>query len=168
MFEKHKTLADIKPPMRESEITMNANGERHWCVYSVSVLRLNLIVFIGCCKLDELLKLREPKEFKSWYEIVEKEDAIVVRIQSFAASESEAWQLTRVLVAEHSPYINMNAQRLPRKTKVRCLNDGMVFDTANAAAAHYGLHASNLSTHLNHPERLPRVGGKYNFERVIE
>jgi hypothetical protein len=123
-----------------------------YCVYDHRILNQDREwqpIYIGHGKFNTHLQFVEARRNSEWQKIATTAPMIRVKLLAFADTMIEASNYAFKLIREQRPHCNIHGRQPTRSQPVRCLQTGMEFETASAAAKHYGISVSAMSNHLN-------------------
>jgi len=138
-----------------------------WCVYSHTIIYDEgpKVMFVGLCKLRDVLKSPDARRNSVWREYVAREQSVKLDIFYVGVDETKVFKKSLGLIKTHKPYCNSVGNTDPYLNAVRCVTDGNVFPSASAAARFYDIAKSTMSNHLNERTGYLQIRGM-NFERI--
>jgi len=154
------------PPI---EIIAGGHPTLH-CVYSIDVNEH--IVFVGCCRLDQVHELPDANRNTEFWKHVQPDQKVNLTILSVTTHKDIALNAQEAFIIVHQPHCNVNGKQIPanaRKTRaVRCMTDGRIFRNQAEACEIMGLKPAALSRHLNKKRSHRTVRGhKFEYEDRI-
>ena len=148
----------IPPPQFTGTIRRTRYSE-DWCCYSHEVD--GEIIFIGECLLKEYLSYPDARQNSEWNKLTRDDPEIITRVHIVSPSRNEVMSFKFAYIRNngHPPCNKAGHRVAPAKPKIRCMQDGKIFDTQLEVAKFYGLNQGSLSRHLRgHPSNRS-VGG---------
>ena len=143
--------------------------DRLWCVYSHTILYDEgpKVMFVGLCKLRDVLKSPDARRNSVWREHVAHEQSVKLDIIDIDIDETKMFKKSLGLIRTHKPHCNSVGNTDPYLNAVRCITDGNVFPSASAAARFYDITKSTMSNHLNGRDGYPQIRNM-TFERIAK
>lgn len=134
-----------------------------WCVfghYSVG----GQPIYYGYCKLEHVLNTKQFETGVEWYNtVIETGGQIIISILSLHNSEQSAADAKNAKLMTYTPASQGDSFR--GRGFIRCIDTGMYFSTAGAAARYNDMTSATMSNHLNGRAGYDTVRG-LRFERV--
>lgn len=138
------------------KIDYSANANE-WCVYSHTIQ--NIVVFVGFCRIVDVLRARIPHSLKEWKKAVEAGYSdISVNIMTTHTNAQDAENMCNDVISVLNPRFN-SASRIPGDAppKIQCITTGDEFLTITEAANTLELPPTSISNHL---------AGRYGYSHV--
>lgn len=144
------------------------HGEAHtlWCVYEHWIFSADewTIYYVGSCRLRDVFDTPDALR-NTWFAKLTKGTITAIRVVQTAPDEitvlNHAVKLGRALKAPCNLY---GGQRSPFH-RVRCVETGIVYNSANECCKSMGIAQSALSQHLRRMSGFKTVKG-HTFEKV--
>lgn len=135
-----------------------------WAVYAVHVPTHADCVYIGVCKLVQLLECPDARNNSEFQKLM-LEQPITIRTSHIVETQSEARRHASDAIRLVRPVCNLYGRQRAARTAVRCIDDGRTFATLTECAEYYHVPAPSLSNHLNNRMGYRTVRGM-KFERI--
>ncbi|NUM72768.1 hypothetical protein HUU40_00260 [candidate division KSB1 bacterium] len=121
-----------------------------FCVY-VHGLPEMPVAWVGFCRVADVLISPDAYASQAWRDTALTAPLISLTVTDVCETEGEAMRAALRLVRMYQPPINLRSGPVSSRSgrKVMCLETGVTYDTAAAAARANGLFESQLSVYLN-------------------
>lgn len=129
-----------------------------------------VVHYAGYCRLTELFRAPDAHRNVVWRAVVMPSNEVEVMVTNTFYGEHamrKAMDAARAFAKQFNPVCNINAQIVPSKQVIKCVETGQVFQTAAEVCKLYGMHASNFSVYLNRAEPGAKIKG-LTFVKVME
>lgn len=140
-----------------------ASVTRTWVVYNHTYG--GQVFYIGCCKLSDLYTPPDALSNSEWRIFVTSSMLISVDVVEMFDNVEMAKITHFNMVTQQKPYCNLKGKTYNRRTSVRHIDTGEIFDNASIAAETFGISRQAMSKHLNHRPGYNTVN-KQRFERI--
>lgn len=154
-------------PILETQLFNPAtfDNPNQWAVYSHFRFGEANPAWIGYCRLADVFLSPDARESTAWRDqVMTCPGGIRLALHSLHHSGKDAMRECLTLVRRYRPPVNgSEPPRAPAgHRRVRCIDTGVVYDSAAAACRAHGLHQSQMSTYLNN--RTSKHIGGLRFE----
>jgi hypothetical protein len=121
-------------------------------------------LFIGVTRMAELFQFSDARRNSEWLRYVTPDRPLITIVHA-TGDYNQCSNYRRKLVIEKKPFANLRGFDASMSMRVRCLEDGKIYDTVTDAARNYDASISAVSNHLNGKPGFKSVKG-HTFERI--
>lgn len=123
------------------------------------------VMFAGSCQFRQLLEAPDARKNRAWRQYVAPVNRIIIKVVAMFDNPHEAANEAATQARALKPYCNVHGERDTSAGKVRCIDDGLEYRNAAAAARFYGISPGAMSNHLNQRAGYSTIRGLC-FERI--
>jgi hypothetical protein len=144
----------------EIDATMNERDQL-WSVYTMTDPTIGEIIFVGHCKLSDVLKTPDVRGIPQF----DPNRLHMLEVISIHRTAAEARVVSSKLITQlNRPKLNQS-MALTRHCPIECVETGQRWQNATEVCRQQGVHSSALSNHLNNKPGYKTVSG-LTYRRV--
>lgn len=136
-----------------------------WCVYLIKD-KENKLIFIGHCKITQVFSIPDLRAINDYKKYFDDDETYALEVLTYEENSAYAQKTLAATIKElgWTPLMKA-ALNKNRRSPIRCITTGEIFNTINEAAFAHGCAASALSNHLRNRPGFVSVKGKH-YERI--